>query len=216
MVSGPMEYAPSAAAANYLFAPNQPMDASFDFGVTPTTVGSFGGGGVGNFGYAPHALPGMVGNESSLSSSDFWKDGLGLGFGLGGGSGADFPMTGTPSGTGRGLNSDNSLGEAGALNGTSSSNLQAAGGGSAFAGGLDFNTSVYDFWDLSTPQTTSHVPLSNQPGYMVGDGQGGGGSSSGFDWGNQSLGASGAVANGGGENRRAAEVMADQLMSSGW
>ncbi|GAA6024311.1 hypothetical protein JCM11491_005982 [Sporobolomyces phaffii] len=183
----------------------QALDQTFEF-----RLPSGGGGAV-------HALPGMVGNESSLSSSDFWKDGLGLGFGLasgagGGGGGGDFSAM------------------SGSVNGGTTSGYGGVGAGMGMAGGvpgpgvgggpIDFNTSVFDFWDLGTPQSNPggiHPPTSgpsSHPGgqqaapgdYYVGGG-GGAGGGNGYEW--NSMGA-------GGENRRAAEVMADQLMSSGW
>ncbi|GAA5968667.1 hypothetical protein JCM3765_004155 [Sporobolomyces pararoseus] len=200
--SSSMPYPPTSA--NYLLPPsNQSMDPSYDFNLPSAPTNNTGGG----FNNA-HALPGMVGNESSLSSSDFWKDGLGLGFGVGVGPNAqDFSsMTGTLPGSVGNVFSGMGVGSG------SNGGMGTMGGGTGV--GMDLNTSVFDFWDLSTPQpstTNSNLP-STQQDYMMGGGGAavGGGGSSGYDWSQNNN------VNSGGENRRAAEVMADQLMSSGW
>jgi hypothetical protein len=148
----------------------------------------------------------MVGNESSLSSSDFWKDGLGLGFGLVGGGG-DFSTMG---GGGNAAGQGGIYGGYGAGIGMGMGGVPAEGGN----GQMDYNTSVFDFWDLSTPQPTttgtSGMPAQQQgqpqQDYLLGGD--GGGAGNGYEW--------NSVGTGGGENRRAAEVMADQLMNSGW
>ncbi|GAA5928833.1 uncharacterized protein JCM15063_003979 [Sporobolomyces koalae] len=139
------------------------------------------------------ALPGMVGNEA-LSSSDFWKDGLGLGFGMGMGAagGPTDPNVRVPV---VGQELEGGLPAAG----------QARGGViSGFGGDMDMNASVFDFWDLGGSGGT--LPPSIVPGgstdYLV---QGG----AGYDWNSMAPVAAG-------DNRRAAEAMADQLMRSAW
>jgi hypothetical protein len=151
----------------------------------------------------------MVGNESSLSSSDFWKDGLGLGFG--GVSNNDFSSM--PGGGGGPISDLSSTYGGAGMNGRMPT--ASTGGGGGVGGPFDFNnTSVFDFWDLSTPQSNT---MSSQQDYMVAGGQQAG-NAGGYEW--NASGNTGATGQGGGlgggENRRAAEVMADQLMSSGW
>jgi len=84
------------------------------------------------------------------------------------------------------------------------------GGLGEIGGGSQNGVGAFDFWDLGTPGAQGvqrqQQQQQQQQDYMMS--QGGGGV---YDWSN-TTGQGGAV----GENRRAAEVMADQLMSSGW